>query len=67
MRTFLFVTCALALIAGGFAWDKPWLWGLGLLVGLGAMFGDKDPIQLDGRDKNTETTMSLRRMRSKDL
>lgn len=67
MRTFLFAACAVALIAGGFAWDKPWLWGLGLLVGLGAMLGDRDPIKLDGRDQNTETTVSVRRMRNRDL
>lgn len=66
MRTFLFACTAIALIAGGFVTDKPWLWGLGLLVGLGALLGDSDPVQPEGRD-SAETPMTVRRMRNKGL
>ncbi|SEF54904.1 hypothetical protein SAMN04489712_101392 [Thermomonospora echinospora] len=67
MRTLLFACAAIALVAGGFTWDKPWMWGLGLLVGLGAMLGDSDPVKLDGRDQGTETSMGVRRMRNRGL
>jgi len=67
VRTLLLGAVAIALVGCGFAWDKPWLWGLGLLVGLGALFGDSDPVELDGRDHGPETPMGVRKMRNKGL
>ncbi|MBA9006393.1 hypothetical protein [Thermomonospora cellulosilytica] len=67
MRTLLFVLAAIALVAWGFAGDMPWLWGLGLLVGLGALLGDKDPVQARYAEQGAETPQTVRRMRSRDL
>lgn len=67
MRILLFVLGAIALVVGGFAWDRPWMWGLGLLAGLGALLSDGDPVQARYAERDTETPYTVRRMRSRDL
>jgi len=67
VRTLLLVLAAIALVIGGFVGDRPWMWGLGLLVGLGALLGDGDPVQARYAERDAETPYTVRRMRNGDL
>jgi hypothetical protein len=63
LKYFLIITCAVGLVALSLMWSRPWLGGVGLLVGFCAMWMDRDPVRVEGRERDLEGTLEIRRMR----
>lgn len=65
MKVFLLALCAAGLVVAGFVLDTLWLAGLGLVVGFSAMWVDHGHVRVDEGDRYHETSMEVRKMRSR--